>query len=292
MTSNSDPAPGLPACVWLSLLAETSLHPGSGRELGVVDLPVAREGGTGYPVLFGSQLKGSLKDRATQVGWERADLNRVFGEQEAAGAFLISDARVVLLPVRSLTSSYRWLTCPHVLERLRRDLARVGKTPDLPERLSVRPRKALSNRPATGEYLYLEEREAQVSGPVPEGLVLALATLMGDSPAASRLADQVTVVDDDTFAWFTRYGLPVRARNKLVEYKQSGALWYEESLPPDTLLVAVLGARSQENPTGELSRIFAESRHLQVGGNETVGEGWVSVSWAGHPRPGNTSEGT
>ena len=38
----------------LGLLAETPIHPGAGRGMGVVDLPVAREAATDYPVLVGS----------------------------------------------------------------------------------------------------------------------------------------------------------------------------------------------------------------------------------------------
>ena len=47
----------------LGLLAETPIHPGAGRGMGVVDLPVAREAATDYPVIVGSSLKGALRDR-------------------------------------------------------------------------------------------------------------------------------------------------------------------------------------------------------------------------------------
>jgi len=38
------------------------LHPGSGSELGIVDLPIQRERHTGYPKIEGSGLKGSLRE--------------------------------------------------------------------------------------------------------------------------------------------------------------------------------------------------------------------------------------
>jgi CRISPR-associated protein Cmr4 len=266
----------------MSLLAETSLHPGSGRELGVVDLPVAREGGTGHPVLFGSQLKGSLRDRAEQLGWDKnrkADLDRVFGSPDAAGFVLFSDARVVLLPVRSLTSAYRWVTCPHVLERLARDFDRTrGATSfDVPQIAGLD--KALSNQPQPGKRLFLEEREVEVAGGVPEDVLEAVEGLFGASAARKRVGQQLTIVSDDTFSWFARYGLPVRARNALDKDKQSKSLWYEESLPPDTLLVAVVSSRGAGAPGADLADLFRDARYLQVGGNETVGEGWVAVHW-------------
>jgi CRISPR-associated protein Cmr4 len=267
--------------VWLSLLAETSLHPGSGRELGVVDLPVAREGGTGHPLLYGSQLKGSLRDRAEQLGWKesrKGDLDRVFGSQEAAGRILFSDARVVLLPVRSLTSAYRWVTCPHILERLARDLDRSGAAASLEVPEVQDSTGALSNEPEKGKRLFLEEREVTVEGSIPEDVLQAVRDLFGSSPAAARLERQLTVVSDDTFSWFARYGLPVRARNVLDDHKRSINLWYEESLPPDTLLLAVVSGRSAD-PRTDLAALFEGRRYLQVGGNETVGEGWVAVHW-------------
>ena len=64
----------------LGLLAETSIHPGAGRSMGVVDLPVAREASTHYPVLVGSSLKGALKDKA--AGTAPQDLSERFGSQE------------------------------------------------------------------------------------------------------------------------------------------------------------------------------------------------------------------
>ena len=43
-----------------------------------------------------------------------------------AGALLVGDARLVLLPVRSLTTHFKWVTCPALLDRLRWDTARLG----------------------------------------------------------------------------------------------------------------------------------------------------------------------
>ena len=108
----------------LGLLAETPIHPGAGRGIGVVDLPVAREAATDYPVLVGSSLKGALLDKMRTTSADDATVR--FGTKEHAGDLLVSDARLLLLPVRSLTGSYRWTTCPHLIERSRRDLARAG----------------------------------------------------------------------------------------------------------------------------------------------------------------------
>ena len=56
----------------LGLLAETPIHPGAGRGMGVVDLPVAREAATDYPVLVGSSLKGALLDKMRTTSARRS----------------------------------------------------------------------------------------------------------------------------------------------------------------------------------------------------------------------------
>ncbi len=53
-------------CIIIGMLAETPVHPGAGRSTGFVDLPVARESITEYPVIVGSSLKGAIKDRARE----------------------------------------------------------------------------------------------------------------------------------------------------------------------------------------------------------------------------------
>ena len=79
----------------LGLLAETPVHPGAGRGMGVVDLPVAREASTDYPVLVGSSLKGALRDKAEAAIATEAVEDR-FGTQEHAGDVLVSDGRLLL----------------------------------------------------------------------------------------------------------------------------------------------------------------------------------------------------
>ncbi len=255
----------------LGLLAETAIHPGSGRGMGVVDLPVAREAATDYPVIVGSSLKGALRDKANTYG---LDISRIFGEQEKAGELLVSDGRLLLLPVRSLTASYRWATCPHILERYSRDLTRAGLSP-LPGKQDVEEGKAL----AAGEGdMFLEERQFCINGKLPGGLVASIEPLILHEDTRSRLGDQIVILNDNDFAWFVRYGLSVQARNKLGDGKKSKSLWYEETLPPDTVMYALISGRS-DDALGALDGLFpSNDPYLQVGGNETVGQGWFAVN--------------
>jgi len=272
----------------LGLIAETPIHCGAGRSAGIIDLPVAREAATDYPFVAGSGLKGALRDRAQALG--RIDVSDLFGRSDQAGRLLLSDARLLLLPVRCMTGTYRWITCPLVLERFRRDLGRCGLTVDL----SVPPNIA-NDRPSAraddkaGTVLYLEEREFCVVEECPSDVHSAIGLLVRHKETQGRLKRQVVVIDNDDFAWFCRNAVPVQARNVLeIGTKRSKNLWYEESLPPDTLLYTLVSARD-EGAGGAVAELFPENDpYLQVGGNETVGHGWVAVTiQKGAPREGS-----
>ena len=263
----------------LGLLAETPIHPGSGRGMGVVDLPVAREAATDYPVMVGSSLKGALLDKANAKGL--ADRQQRFGTQEQGGDLLVSDGRLLLLPVRSLTSSYRWATCPHLIERYRRDRGRAGLAP-LPEVPQVARDNFLSMacEPEAGQPLFLEERQFTSGGGESVGaLVETVKPLLLHADTQARLAAQIAVLHDADFAWFARYGLSIQARNVLDdETKQSRNLWYEETLPPDTVMYALVMGRC-DAAIDALDTLFPENDpYLQAGGNETIGQGWFGVS--------------
>ncbi|ABG03238.1 CRISPR-associated protein, Cmr4 family [Rubrobacter xylanophilus DSM 9941] len=259
----------------VGMLAETFVHPGTGQNVGAIDLPVAREAATGYPFITGSSLKGALLDDYREHDSEGAE--RIFGKQDSAGNLLVSDARLLLLPVRSLSSAYRWVTCPHILERLRRDLKR-GRREAAFEVPRVENKSALGH-PGNGR-LFLEERSFDVQGNVPEDVIGAVSSLIPHEETRGRLAGQLTILSDDDFSWFARYGLAVQARNVLdpkTKKTKQGGLWYEETLPPDTLMYAVLAER---NGGGDIERVREKiGTHLQVGGNETVGQGWFALGW-------------
>ena len=103
----------------LFLYVETPLHAGTGRGLGTVDLPIQRERTTGYPMVYATGVKGSLRAVARQKGTPGAltdnELFAVFGPETTgadayAGALSTGDARILLFPVRSLSGVFAWVT--------------------------------------------------------------------------------------------------------------------------------------------------------------------------------------
>lgn len=304
------------ATALLGLLTETSLHAGAGRMVGVIDLPIQREAHTGWPCVYGSAVKGALRTRAEGESWAV----EVFGPEtknssEHAGALMVSDARLLLLPVRSLTSHFKWVTCPALVHRFAADCRRLGlpgpptvPTVDKEEALIPRSPDQATPATATGETagqpasqgsadsntnddLYLEELRFTPKEEDLEDLISALAGVMARSDAADALRRQLVIVHDDLFALLSRFATPVAAHVRLdnqTKTVQTGALWYEETLPPDTVLYTSLiaapsrrrgSSKSADEVLGHVTQdLFgAGQEYLQLGGNETVGMGWCRV---------------
>ena len=278
----------------IGMLAETPVHPGAGRSTGFVDLPVARESITDYPVIVGSSLKGALKDRArdkwpgkkAENGEEAAqseEVERAFGKQDGAGDLIVSDARLLLLPVRSLTGHYKWATCPNILERLSRDIYRSGFENKLKiPKTDSKPKNGAVHGEGS-DKIFLEEREFEIAGKADESVIEAIDQLMPNRASAERLAEQLIVLSDDDFKWFASYGLSINARNALNPDTKTtipGALWYEETLPVDSLFYTLFLERG-DGSIDRVKTLVDERPYLQVGGNETVGQGWFALKLVG-----------
>ena len=131
----------------------------------------------------------------------------------------------------------------------------------------------------TGQELFLEERQFRCSGPLPAEVLKTLKPLIANPTARKRLAEQVVIISDSDFAWFARYGLAINARNVLDnEKKTSKNLWYEETIPPDSLFYTLLYDRNDGTALEDISGMIKHHGYIQVGGNETVGQGWFAVT--------------
>ncbi len=293
----------------LALQTETSLHAGIGQQTGGIDLPIQREAHTGWPCVYGSGVKGALRSLAEELLGEagKASIKLVFGPDTAnasehAGALAVGDARLLLLPVRSLTGHFKWVTCPAALARLARDAARLG-IDDLADLQVEPPTEASQGRsPAwhagKSADLFLEEYRFDAQTKDLADPIAKLARMVADADFADRLQSQLVIVDNDTFKCFCDSATPVNAHVRLnseTKTVETGALWYEESLPPETLLYAPLSAQAaRKRKTDEEGEgvpamsakeileavtrtLFEAHPYLQLGGNETVGMGWCRV---------------
>lgn len=334
MSESNQPATQSRALI--GMIAETPIHIGIGQVSGAIDLPVAREAVTGYPVLPASSLKGALRDKARwsegglepkqaeagdganalqakakeepspRVKRDAIKVNRLFGPElvgganDAAGAVLIGDGKLLLLPIRSFHKTFRWVTCPFVLARLNRDLAMAGldaKWIDGP--LSLRPATVTLVQSSHAQvFEAFVAPDVNAAGNAPSADIRleeflfrarendALATLAENLSAfvpagAPAVQEHLALIPDDAFAYFCRNALPARQRNALEKYSKrvdGGALWSEESVAADTVFYSLWVDRNGADPAvAELKEYFKGAPYLQVGGKETIGQGWLKL---------------
>ncbi len=296
----------------MTLYAETPLHPGRGAAVGAVDLPVQRERHLDYPLIPGSSLKGVLRARAREV-WGVAAMDRlaaVFGPEtdetadnaaHHAGALALTDARLLLFPVRSLHGVFAWVTGPLALARYRRDLAAAGlavawPVPAVPEgRALVAPGAtvaAADHRLTLEEFTY-DADDSAAAGQIAEDLARTLLPEGAEyAPWRERLPRQLVILPDDDFRDFLQTSTEVVARIRVdsaTGTARGGGLWYEEHIPPETVFYALALASPPRRPGGngagqprtsaDVLRSLTDLRldRLQVGGDETVGRGIVKV---------------
>jgi CRISPR-associated protein Cmr4 len=267
------------------LHALSSLHAGTGRTADLIDLPTARMLATGIPFLPGSSIKGVLRDARRKVDKEKTEA--VFGpERDAAahaGALVVGDARLLALPVRSFRGTFAWVTSPLLLTLAKRDLE--DATIDIP---NIVGRGALPARESACIHkgkLYLEDLDltaTEAVGATAWAQLLAPLVSPGDDIFSKRFA----IVDDDTMTFLWETATQVDARIRLDEQTRTvahGALWLEESLPPETLLIGLLAADRSRRPDcvmpPEAVLDFALSAEavLQFGGKASTGRGRCRV---------------
>ncbi|MCH9741681.1 MAG: type III-B CRISPR module RAMP protein Cmr4 [Proteobacteria bacterium] len=269
----------------LALYAQTNIHAGTGQNtISSIDLPIQREAHTGYPCVYGSATKGAI--RAKFESENNANVKRLFGDAGDtgnAGCLAITDTRLLLLPVRSLTSHFKWVTCPALLTRFKQDMARMNKT--TPEAITVSGEQAIIHNSAQSGDLYLEEYRLTAQAQDLTAWIEAIEQLMPTGSKAA-LEKQLTVVSDDLFAFLAQNSTPVHAHNAIdsaTKTVKAGALWWEESLPSDTLLYTCVHAFNSRDREGnkdatanldDFKQAFANNAYLQIGGNETVGMGF------------------
>jgi CRISPR-associated protein Cmr4 len=217
-----------------------------------------------------------------------------------AGALALSDARLLLFPVRTIGPAFAWVTCPLALARLRRDAAEAG-IEGMPA-VSEPPSDTHAVVPGSwkGGGVLLEEfsYEATVSRELGQlGGWIAERFLPASTPYdywRELVRTALVLVTDADFRDFVRHATEVVTRVRLTAAKtvERGALWTEENLPSDTLLYSFVVAWPPANGASTdidgaaavMERVAGLVRArpvVQVGGKETVGRGFVAVRLTG-----------
>ena len=259
------------------LHAITPVHSGTGQTVAVIDLPIAREKATGWPIIPGSSMKGVV--RAATPGDEAAK-KATFGSPEKAG-------EILCLPVRSFFGTFAWVTCPLVLQRFAKDMKAIGAA--LPftaapptvaneDACKVCPGSKLVN----ANKVYLEDLDLNAaedaSATQASATGIAQAVFAGDQTAQRHFTERFAIVSDELFSFLSENGTEIAARIALdpqtgTTSGELGNLWYEEAVPAETIFAGAALHANGSDPKTLLNGIS----YVQIGGNASVGRGLCRV---------------
>lgn len=300
----------------LFLICETPLHAGSGSDLGIIDLPIQREKHTGFPKIESSGLKGSLREAfENATGIDKVTIHKVFGydsdsadstvkaailegSREYSGCLTLTDARLLLFPVKSQKGVFAWITCDRILSRFFQEMAEICIGTTLPPVTSI-----AKGSVGTGATIFVDVaktivglEEYQYSGCSENQQINTLGTwlatnLFHANPKlrywADKIKTDIVVLSDDDFADFVQHSTEVVTRTKI--NNETGtvsdtALFTEEYLPAESILYSI-ALFSPEFKNGGLDQAAVAkfyNDHLptifQIGGNATIGKGIVRTN--------------
>jgi len=286
----------------LTFYSETPVHMGTGQSVSYVDLPIQRERHTSFPVLWSSGIKGVIRDLASRKWNNKEKVELIFGPEsegsEFASCISITDAKILLYPVRSLRGVFAWITCPLVLRRLKDDIISVGLNNDLniSEFLNVTDGEALvfgndlivkdKDEVVLEEFVFKAEKKEL------GGLEEFLNSLLPNNELTSKLKEHLVIVSDNVFKDFVNYAVEVRTRIRIDQAKgtvKDGALFSEELIPSESVFYSLVFVGEPFKKDGKLNSaddVFKEVKSLfegnvliQLGGDETTGKGYMRVKF-------------
>lgn len=313
----------------LFLMCETPLHAGSGSDLGIVDLPIQREKHSKFPKIEASSLKGAIRQafemrtvlsenddqkakenliRINKIfGFDEADLNsrkttsdeknKTFGENtQFSGCLAVSDARLLLFPVKSLYGVFAWITCPKIISRFIQDL----DTADLKNRLkeidtrniAISKNSTLKGKNGTvqlEEFTFKNPEENENIDYLGKWLKEKLFKGKETSYLAQKLANDIVVINDTDFGHLVTLCTEVITRTKIDNQTGTvapGALFTEEYLPTESLLYTLVMFADDMSKAGnkmsadEVKTFFRSNlpQVMQIGANATLGKGIVKTT--------------
>lgn len=273
----------------------TATHVGSGQAREAVDLPITRDAVTGLPTLPSTSLKGVARALFDQEDNAKTWFGRRVGDDEglSTGDWIFHEGQLLAYPLRALHRPFVHATCPMLIHRTERLLRALG----LPAQALQGRFEAPAMTPGSkleGKHLVVEDVAiASESLRVTPELGLAamwMAKLLPPEEAHSRavLEEGLVLLPDDLFVDLVARAVPVHARVALTSGKttdaftpdagepEKGNLWYEEVLPSDVLFVATMTTRPAKRSLDPLKEKLGGLPFVQIGGNETVGQG---VCW-------------
>jgi CRISPR-associated protein Cmr4 len=264
--------------VYLTLLSP--LHTGGTTQEGNL-LGIARESHTNLPYIPSSTIRGRLRSSISNSemiainGQEKSKKFFLFGneiadgEQLEQGAIWIGDGSLLWIPVPSLSHGVVWVTSPMLLRRWQRLSG---------SNLAIPPEHSTN---IMGSNVYLKDAILRRDHLRPwADWRQAIPGLNG-----AGMINNVLVLPDKHCATIVQMSLWRQVKVKLSEHKTvEGGFRYEEAIPPDTIMYFPWGITAQANGMcqeahNEFTRLLQRSDVLQIGGQESLGRGFVQLTF-------------
>lgn len=281
------------------LISQTILHCGSGQSVGVVDQPIIRERATNLPIVPGSSIRGVLRAAMNQSGSADLNVTTLFGRESSAengnaGALSVSDAHLLLLPVRSIYGVLAYATCPFILKRYKRDLQIKDLNVPSPE-----PEQALYAKAGSPnehedqiflEDLDLQARACETTQAWAERIAASVYEKSEHEDSDYQdMMQRIIILPNTVFSFLADTATEIRTRIRInadtgVVDSERGALWSEESLPAESILWGVYSFNDSllKDHKDQIKSAFeaysTQIPLLQIGGHSSVGSGLVTFS--------------
>lgn len=245
------------------------------------------------PIVPGSTVRGVLKAFISQTeqkevkptlsqslfGYDKQD-----GEPSFAGALSITDAHLLLLPVRTVYGILAYATCPFILQRYKKDrkLDLTVPTPANDQALYPKGNPNHQDNLMVLEDLDLKAQECTDTQKWAEDIAQTLYAK--DSDDYKDISKRIIVLPDTVFSFLAETATEIRTRiriNQETGVVDNGALWTEESLPAESVLwgVYLVDAPRLNDKNGDKRLMFNDIINnkpvLQMGGNMGTGNGLV-----------------
>ncbi len=290
---------------YLTLLRTlTPLHVGTGQSVGAIDLPVARERTTTWPIVPGSSLKGVLRDAAMrrfindsgrtddQDGQKEAEKHvaPLFGQagddNSHAGAIAFSDMRLICMPVRSYSGTFAYVTCGLAVKRLSELMKLSGmneldhvafESTDL-KKCKCPPGAAVrfKNTKVILEDLDLDVVDLEAAKAT--AFATAISANLGVKP--EDIAKRLVCVESTMFTYLTNFATELVTHVSLDFATKSAKdkfLRQEEAVPTEAIFAGIataqFGPMSKREEARNQFKTLIDGSLLQFGGKATTGMG-------------------
>lgn len=238
----------------------------------------------------------------------------IFGTEEGIGGVSITDAKILAFPVRTLKGVFGWITCPLVLSRYKRDLSLVkggNINWNIPNLNSEEAIISKDSNLKEDNYVYIEELQLKcVENEIVSTIAKEISEALPDDniykEIKEKLKKDLVIVSNDVFRDLINLTTEIVTRIRIDPLKgivKEGALWTEEYLPTDTILYSLIlipsartlnlddlneklrneieNLKNYAEKIVKLFKILYDGRILQIGGDETIGKGFVRLKIRG-----------